>query len=229
MSLQLLLAPTSEPLTLDDAKLHLRVTDTAQDSLISALISAARSQAEQITRRALISQKWKLYLDRFPWPGGTDYGGWPQVGMGLPYGNMGGMTSRLASWYSVELPKPPLVSVDTVAYLDSQGASQTLTSGTDFIVDVAREPARIAPAYGKYWPSTLPQIDAVQISFTCGYADAASVPQGIKTWMLIRIGTLYENREEVAILNRGKVEALPYVDTLLDEFRVPLTGPLSRS
>ncbi len=38
--------------------------------------------------------------------------------------------------------------------------------------------------------------------------------------MKVRIGTLYENREEVALLNRGKVELLPYVDNLLDPFRV---------
>lgn len=48
------------------------------------------------------------------------------------------------------------------------------------------------------------------------------VPDGIRSWMLLRIGSLYENREEVAILNRGKVELLPYVDGLLDPFIVSL-------
>lgn len=44
------------------------------------------------------------------------------------------------------------------------------------------------------------------------------VPDGIRSWMLLRIGTIYENREEVAVLARGKIEALPYIDSLLDPY-----------
>jgi hypothetical protein len=73
------------------------------------------------------------------------------------------------------------------------------------------------------WPIPLPQIGAVQINYTAGYGTtAASVPEGIRHWMLMRISTLYENREEVAILGRGKVDPLPFVDGLLDPYRVPL-------
>ena len=46
------------------------------------------------------------------------------------------------------------------------------------------------------------------------------VPEGIKSWMKIRINTLYEQRSDVAILERGKVEPLPYVDRLLDPYKV---------
>jgi uncharacterized phiE125 gp8 family phage protein len=48
------------------------------------------------------------------------------------------------------------------------------------------------------------------------------VPEGIRSWMLLRIGSLYENREEVAILSRGQVKDLPYVDGLLDPFMTGL-------
>lgn len=41
------------------------------------------------------------------------------------------------------------------------------------------------------------------------------VPSGIRQWICLRAGSMYENREEVAILNRGKVEELPFVDSLL--------------
>jgi hypothetical protein len=46
------------------------------------------------------------------------------------------------------------------------------------------------------------------------------VPEGIKSWMKIRMNTLYEQRSDVAILDRGKVEPLPYVDRLLDPYKV---------
>lgn len=44
------------------------------------------------------------------------------------------------------------------------------------------------------------------------------VPEGLKAWLKIRLSTLYENREEVAILTRGKIDPLPYVDRLLDAY-----------
>ncbi len=46
------------------------------------------------------------------------------------------------------------------------------------------------------------------------------VPEGITAWLKIRLSTIYENREEVAIMTRGKIDVLPYVDRLLDGFRV---------
>ena len=82
---------------------------------------------------------------------------------------------------------------------------------------------RVTPVFGKIWPVTLPQVGAVQINYTAGYgASASAVPDGIRHWMLMRVATLYVNREEVAILGRGKVDPLPYVDGLLDPYRVPV-------
>jgi uncharacterized phiE125 gp8 family phage protein len=63
-------APALEPVTLAEAKAHLRVTDAAEDPLISRLITTAREIIEARTSRALITQGWSLWLDRFP-PGGT--------------------------------------------------------------------------------------------------------------------------------------------------------------
>lgn len=53
-------APAAEPLLLADVKLHLRVEHSADDTLITALIQAAREQAESYTGRALITQTWVL-------------------------------------------------------------------------------------------------------------------------------------------------------------------------
>ncbi|MBK3333551.1 phage head-tail connector protein [Burkholderia pseudomallei] len=56
------------------------------------------------------------------------------------------------------------------------------------------------------------------VTFTDGGTDQnfiGVVPAGIRQWICLRVGSMYENREEVAILNRGKVEELPFVDSLL--------------
>lgn len=65
MSVKLIAGPASEPITLAEAKLHLRVDSTDDDTLITGLIVAARQGAEQITGRALMAQTWELALDEF--------------------------------------------------------------------------------------------------------------------------------------------------------------------
>jgi uncharacterized phiE125 gp8 family phage protein len=62
----LLTPPAVEPLSLDDAKAYLRVANTDDDDLIAALIAAARGHVEAATRRALITQTWRLSLDAWP-------------------------------------------------------------------------------------------------------------------------------------------------------------------
>lgn len=66
MGLKLVTAPSVEPVTLAEAKAHVRATDTAEDALISALIVAARSFAEDFTGRAFVTQTWDWALDEFP-------------------------------------------------------------------------------------------------------------------------------------------------------------------
>lgn len=58
--------PSVEPVTLAEAKLHCRVDVSDDDALITRLISAARSRAEQITQRSIAEQSLTLYLDEFP-------------------------------------------------------------------------------------------------------------------------------------------------------------------
>jgi len=195
--------PATEPVSLIEAKAHLRVDHPEDDALISALISSARMHAETITRRALVTQQWKLVLDSFP----------PLE----PQGLLSSVLSARRSGFEIVLQHPPLQAVNSVKYIDATGIQLTLAS-TEYIVDTVSEPARLTPAYGKSWPNTQTQINAVEVTFTCGYGSAETVPAGIKSWLLVRIGSLYEHREEVALLTRGSVAPLPFVDSLLDPF-----------
>lgn len=58
--------PVQEPVTLAEAKTHLRVTYTDDDALIAELITAARQWFEEQTYRALVTQTWDLKLDELP-------------------------------------------------------------------------------------------------------------------------------------------------------------------
>ncbi len=89
-------APAVEPVTLAEAKAHLRVSDSAEDGLISGLIKAAREEVEAAAGLALISQDWRLYLDC-----------WPPSGI-------------------VRLRRHPVQSVIQVSVYDAAGAPDTI-------------------------------------------------------------------------------------------------------
>ena len=163
MALTLVTAPAREPVTLQQAKDHLRVDGTDNDSTVDALITVAREHVEKFTNRVLITQTWDLVLDAFP--------------------------------KQICLPMPPAQSVTTIKYIDTAGVQQTLAI-TEYKVDVASNPARIVEAYGKTWPLTRDEINAVEVRFITGYgANAEDVPGPIISAMLLVIGHLYENRE----------------------------------
>ncbi len=66
MPLTLTTPPAVEPVTLAEAKAHLKLDTGADDTLVTALIAAARARAEWHTGRALIAQGWTLWLDAWP-------------------------------------------------------------------------------------------------------------------------------------------------------------------
>jgi uncharacterized phiE125 gp8 family phage protein len=171
----------TEPVTLDEAKLHLRVDDTDEDALIQGLISAARETCEDRTEGTVPVTGWRLTLDTFP--------------------------------DAIKLPRPPIVSVESVRYLDTAGVQQTL-SPMDYVVDTVSSPGYIVPAFGKAWPETRDQINAVEVEYTAG---SATPPPAVQAWMLLAIGEMFATREASA--ERPAV-AHGFADRLLDPFRV---------
>lgn len=66
MALKLITPAAALAVALAEAKLHLRVDTSDEDTLITALIAAATDMAEQKTGRAIMAQTWELTLDAFP-------------------------------------------------------------------------------------------------------------------------------------------------------------------
>ncbi len=68
---------------------------------------------------------------------------------------------------------------------------------------------------------TLTDESGAAVTFTnagMGRSFIGVVPEGIRSWMLLRVGALMENREEVAVGQRVVVLELPFVDGLLDPY-----------
>ncbi|SCX96997.1 head-tail connector protein [Microvirga guangxiensis] len=85
--------PAVEPITLPEMKAYLRIDHEAEDDLIAGLIKAARLVVETASRRALIEQRWRVVMDR-----------WPDGG-------------------KVRLPVAPLLAVDGIKVLDADGTA----------------------------------------------------------------------------------------------------------
>ncbi len=65
--LTLVTGPTEEPIDLESAKAHLRVTDNEEDNVINGLIKASRAYAEKYLRRQFVSATYALRMDLLPW------------------------------------------------------------------------------------------------------------------------------------------------------------------
>jgi uncharacterized phiE125 gp8 family phage protein len=209
--------PAIEPLSLDDAKLHLRVSSTEEDSLITDLISAARQWVEAYLNRSLITQTLRLRADAFPdTPARTVLlaNNWP----GLTLESYLTRASALTNG-PLYLQRPPLQSVTSIQYYDSTGASQTLSPSL-YLVDSDAEPARVSPVYGQSWPSLQARIGALNVTYVAGYGDtAASVPLAIKQAIRLMVSQFYEFREPVVPESLQEVPLS--VRALLDAYRVP--------
>lgn len=187
MSYKIIIAPTVEPVTLDEAKLHCSVDGSEFDSFFeTVIIPAARESAEHETGRALCTQTRELVLDAFP----TDF----------------------------VLSGAPIQSIVSIKYLDANGSEQTLDP-QDTILDKDSEPGYLSLAYGKGWPETYAVPNAVRVRYICGYGDASQVPAAIKSWMLLTIGTMFSQRETMAL---GQPVALPdrFWHRLLDPYKI---------
>lgn len=130
----------SEPVTAAEAKAHCKVDTSDDDTLITALITAAREFAEHHTGRAFAAQTLEMALDAFP--------------------------DCNADW--IDLDMPPVASVTSVKYTDTAGVEQTMST-SDYALSVYGESRRIALAYNVSWPLTQDIPDAVRIRFVTGY------------------------------------------------------------
>jgi uncharacterized phiE125 gp8 family phage protein len=112
MGLKLITPPAAEPVTLADVKQHLRVTDTADDLYIGALIAAARQHLdgwEGWLGRSIMPQTWELVLDAFP-------------------------------CNEIKIPATPVQSITSIKFDAADGFEQTLATSAYFLDNSSLSP-----------------------------------------------------------------------------------------
>lgn len=168
-------APAARILSTADAKAHLRVDHSSEDDLIDAMVLAIEARLDGVEGqlgRALITQTWKMYRSSFPAYPDTTF-----------------------KDYRIGLPLPPLQSVSSITYTDTNGDSQTLSSSLYTVINQGEEKGAVAPAYGQSWPSARCEPGSVAITFVAGYGAAATaVPANILAAAKLMLTDLYENR-----------------------------------
>lgn len=161
-------SPSAEPVTLDEAKEHLKVIGSHEDALITRYIIAARAWVENFTGRALIERTLTLTLDGF---------GVREIELPMP---------PLSSVTSIAY-------VDNNG--DSQTWSSALYT---VVAPSGDSPdfGFVRPVYNEVYPTTRDDVETVTITYVAGYGTAVSdIPQGLKHGLLERLDDLYRNRD----------------------------------
>lgn len=164
LTLTVVTPPTSEPVLLAEAKRYLRIDGVDDDMVIESLLVAAREEVETFCGITLLTTVYALRLDSFPCNG------------------------------VIRLPRPPLQSVSSIAYLDDNNVSQTLAT-SNYVVDSYSMSGQITLTSSGTWPSTYNQYNAVVVTYTAGFT-LSTIPERAKMAMKLIIGGYYEHREE---------------------------------
>ena len=189
----------SEPITASEAAVFLRL-DGATDSptpeltFLNSLILASREAVENFLNRTVTERARTLILDDF-------------------LTQKTGIISEI-----ILVPFGDVSSVDTISYVDTDGANQTVT---EFILSKDR----LTPTFGETWPDTRAQLGAVNINYNAGYADINTpaengTPKPIVQAMFLIIGDMYDNREGVS--QSGEYRINPSVQNLLQPYRIDM-------
>jgi uncharacterized phiE125 gp8 family phage protein len=187
--------PAVEPVTVAEAKAHLRVDTSDDDTYIGTLIAAGRQWCEEYLDRTLVNTQWVMRFDSFP-DNGTE---------------------------SIELPRPPMVTTGTataVTVTMTLATGNTSTFSTSaYRVDRFATPGEIQTVYAGTWPADRrDDQNAASVTWWAGYGSTgSSVPAAIRHAILMLVGILYEKR---AAAESGSLNEVPFgVKSLLDSQR----------
>jgi uncharacterized phiE125 gp8 family phage protein len=191
MSLRVLEPPAVMPISVSEAKAHLRYTSSQQDAVIAGMVAEAVAHIdgpEGALGRCLIAQTLELTADEWPYRFGC-----------------------------IRLPCPPLISVTSVHYVDQDGAEQLVDPATYQVVGIGDQ-GRLELAHGQTWPSARRQSEAIRITYRAGHGDSWNdVPEALRLAVLTVVATYFDRRSAFV---EGGVFETSAAERLLAPFKV---------
>jgi hypothetical protein len=212
MGARRLVPPTLEPVTLAEAKAHLRYVPADQDALILERVAVARDVVERYCERALLTQEWELQL-AYPVPA------W----QGVPAG--GEVTDSHLDWF---VRNRLAVRTDSAA-AGGIGVALPWAAPLQTVVEVTLDEVVLAP---EAWtvdptlePAVLSLVDAaaagwLTVRYTCGATVATAVPGALRQSVYALLGTYFRFRGD-EIEPEPEATSLPLgVQVILDPYRL---------
>jgi uncharacterized phiE125 gp8 family phage protein len=179
-SLKKIVEPAVEPVTLAEAKAHLRVDISDDDSYIASLVKAAREWIEGYLDMTVMQTKYRMRLDAFP----------AEIQFPKPPMLASGTNTAVA-----------------VTYVASSLGNTATLSASSFRIDRDSLPGKAYPLYGGSWPSHLSDQNSVTVEWWGGYGDTpSSAPQKIRHALLMIVHHWYERR---AAVEAGSMAEVP--------------------
>jgi uncharacterized phiE125 gp8 family phage protein len=171
LSLVQVTPPATEPVSVDELKMHLRLDTDVQDTMLAVLITAARQMLEETLWRQFVMATWSLSLDTW------------QTVIAVPRPPLVNMVPTVG--------EPDL----GIAYIDSSGVVQVLDPAT-YQVDTASQPGRIKLTS---MPPLGDGLTPVTVTYQAGYGDLATdVPAPLRQAILLCAADMYEHTEAQA-------------------------------
>ena len=203
MKYQIVSEVAIEPVTLSEARDHLRVIPFGypsvhpDDAYIESTIAAARQWVEEYIERPLVTKTIAYYVSNFQ--------------------------------QTFDLPTLPVQDVQSITYLADDNTIKTVAVDV-YKLKTYSDSAKIILAYGKSFPTdVIHEENSITLTVTAGYTNGASpdtypLPNPIKAAMLLIVSNLYENRQQDVLGNtRISFNSLPLgVYNLLQPYRMGL-------
>lgn len=178
--------PASEPVSLSELKLSLRINDTAQDALLTQYITDARDMAERYTGRKFIEQELTSYTDSYPTIGGEWWSGY----------RVGHVGYQTGTRHAIQFDWAPAISITSVVTVDSGNSENAYASSNYYLENFDNDkPPRMQFNDSASLPGDLRDENGWKIVWKAGYGTASSdVPASIRRAIIMLAGYLYENR-----------------------------------
>lgn len=197
----LIAPPTVEPVSLAEARTWLRVDIDDEDAAIASLIMAARMAVESATRRALVTQTWRVTLDA--WPPDAAVSNWSALA-----------TRPRDLPFEFALPLAPVQSVSAIRTYDAAGQPQSV-AGAAWRLLGAPERARIM--FSSAPPQPGASAGGVEIDIVAGYGDPTDTPAPLRHAILALVSFWFDNRGDIA--TTGSNNLSPRVAALIAPYR----------
>jgi uncharacterized phiE125 gp8 family phage protein len=164
--------PTTYPVSEEELAAWLRIEGPCNDPKFLFALETATQAVISYSGRAMLEQEYSIQFDEYPGTGTKTLG-------------LERLDLRPVEW--IDLPYPPLISVDQVSTKDVDG-NVTVIPSSEYRVDDFSEPGRL-----QFYGNPVNFRDLLTITYKAGYGSRDDVPFGMRQAVLTAAAYAYDH------------------------------------